>query len=305
MLNRILKKNFFNANNRESYANLHEFRTICDNSRLISVNLRLRKFFTGLFIIFFLFITCKGLVFAKAEIRGITAKSAVVLDARTKKIHYSKEPHIKLPPASTTKVMTALCVLKYGDLDKKVIISKIAASQPASKINLKEGEVFLTKDLLKAILLNSANDASVALAESIAGSESSFCKLMNSLSRKLGVKNTNFLTATGLPAKGQYSTCYDLSLIMREALKDRRFRDIIGLKDARIKSLNGREVLLKNHNKMLKNMSKPLILGKTGYTLNAKHCFLGFFYNRKREMIISVLKSRRLWEDVKILVEEF
>ncbi len=262
----------------------------------------LSRIFRASLIISLLIISCQESLSAKIEVKGLSAKSAIVLDARTKKILYSKEPHIKLPPASTTKVMTALCVLRYGDLDKKVIISKIAASQPPSRIGLKEGEVFLTKDLLKALLLNSANDASVALAESIAGSESSFCKLMNSFSRKLGAKNTNFLTATGLPAKGQYSTSYDLALIMREALKDRRFRDIIGLKSATIKSLSGRETSLKNHNKMLWHIQKPLVFGKTGWTSNARHCFLGFFYNKRREMIISVLNSRRLWEDVKILV---
>lgn len=232
-----------------------------------------------------------------------TAESIILINPWTKKILYSKDLHRRLPPASTVKIMTALVVLKNSHLKKKVIISKVASSMEPSKVHIKEGELYLTEDLLKALLLNSGNDASVALAESVAGSEENFVKMMNKMARRVGAANTNFKNSSGLPAEGQYSTAYDISLIVREAMRDRNFVDIIKMKRSEIKELrSGRKIQLKNHNKSLWKDTPYLLLGKTGYTKKARHCFAGYIeYNRWQKVIVVMLKGRYLWQDLELL----
>jgi len=241
-------------------------------------------------------------LFAKESVY-VTAYSAVLMNARNKKMVYSKNPHIKLAPASTTKIMTAMVVLKKSALDKKVLVSKHATFAPPSKVDIKRGEEYLTEDMLKALLLNSGNDASIALAESVAGSEKDFVNMMNEAARKLGCRNTNFKTSNGLPAKNQYSTAYDLALIVREAMKNKKLVEILNMKYAEISELNtGRKIKLKNHNKSLWKESSYTILGKTGYTFRAKQCFAGYItYNNKRKLIVVLLKGKKLWPDLKEL----
>ena len=241
-------------------------------------------------------------LFAKEPVH-ITAYSAILMNSRNKKVVYSRNPHIKLAPASTTKVMTALVVLKKSGLDKKVTVSKRATWMPPSRVDIKKGEVYTTEDMLKAALLNSGNDASVALAESVAGSEAEFVKLMNDTARKIGCRNTNFKTSNGLPAKNQYSTAYDLALIVREAMKNEKISEILAMKYAEIRELNtGRKIKLRNHNKSLWKDTSYTILGKTGYTMRARQCFAGYItYDNKRRLIVVILKGKKLWPDLKEL----
>ena len=201
--------------------------------------------------------------------------------------------------------MTALVVLKNSHLKKKVVVSKFASSMEASKVYIKEGENYLTEDLLKALLLNSGNDASVALAESVAGSEGNFVKMMNETAKAIGARNTNFKNSNGLPVKGQYSTAYDLALLVREAMKYKKFVDIMNMKSGEMGEINrGRKIKLKSHNKSLWNDTPYLILGKTGYTKKARHCFAGYIqYNRWRKTIVVILKSGSLWKDLELLAE--
>jgi len=243
-------------------------------------------------------------LFSEEDI-SLSAESAVLMSPWTKRISYSKDLRQKLSPASTTKIMTALVVLEKSDLKKKVLISKFASSIEPSKVYLKEGEIYFTGDLLKALLLNSGNDASVALAESIAGSEEKFADMMNKMARRIGAKNTHFKNSNGLPAEGHYTTAYDLALIVMEAMKDRNFVDIMKTKRSEIEELtSGRRIKLKNHNKSLWKETPYLILGKTGYTKKAKHCFAGYIqYNRWRKMIVVILKSKNMWGDLKELAE--
>jgi D-alanyl-D-alanine carboxypeptidase len=244
-------------------------------------------------------------LFAKESIH-ITANSAVLMNGWNKKILYSKNRNVKLAPASTTKIMTALVVLKKSKLDKKVIVSRYAASMPSSKVDIKRGEVYSTEDMLKAILLNSGNDASVALAESVAGTEKKFIGMMNDMAKRLGCRGTNFKTSNGLPAKNQYSTAYDMALIMREAIKDKKILDILRTKEAVMTELNtGRCIKLKNHNKSLWKETSYSILGKTGYTIRAKQCFAGYIsYDKRHNLIVVVLKGKKLWPDLKELAEK-
>jgi len=244
-------------------------------------------------------------LFAKEAIH-ITAYSAVLMNTWNKKVIYSKNPHVKLAPASTTKIMTALVVLNKSSLDKKVTVSRSATWMPPSRVDIKNGEVYTTEDLLKAALLNSGNDASVALAESVAGSEKEFVKLMNEAAKRIGAKNTNFKTSNGLPAKNQYSTAYDMALIVREAIRNEKLVEILKTKSAEITEINtGRKIKLRNHNKSLWKDAPYTILGKTGYTFRARQCFAGYIiYDDSRKIIIVALKGKRLWPDLKELAEK-
>ncbi|MBU4376186.1 MAG: D-alanyl-D-alanine carboxypeptidase [Candidatus Omnitrophica bacterium] len=253
-------------------------------------------------LIFFSFLT--PLCFSNKDF-SLSAESAVLVSPFTKKVIYSKNPHLRLAPASTVKIMTALVVLKNSHLRRKAIVSKFASSMEPSKIYIKEGEVYFIEDLLEAILLNSGNDASVTLAEAIAGSEEEFVKMMNDTVRAIGAKNTNFKNSNGLPAEEQYSTAYDLSLIVREAMKYKKFADIMKMKKGEIEEVNTlRRIKLKNHNKGLWNDKPYMILGKTGYTKKARHCFAGYIqYNRWRKVIVVILKSENMWPDLEELAK--
>ncbi len=240
--------------------------------------------------------------FSKKDV-SVSATSAILISPWAKRIIYSKNIHTKLPPASTAKILTALVVVKNSHLKKKVGVSKFASSMEPSKIHIKEGEFYYTEDLLKALLLNSGNDASVALAESVAGSEEAFAVMMNGLVRKLGAKNTNFKNSNGLPAKDQYSTAYDLALIVREAMKNKELVEIMNTKTSEIREINtGRKIKLKNHNKSLWKERPYLILGKTGYTKEARHCFAGYIqYNRWKKVIVVILGGTKLWNNLDAL----
>ena len=257
-------------------------------------------------ILLFIPIIFLGAVLFAKETIYVTAHSAVLMNARNKRVVYAKNPHVKLAPASTTKVMTALVVLKKSRLDKKIIVSRCATCMPPSKVDIKKGEEYSTEDMLKALLLNSGNDASVALAESVGGTEKDFANMMNDMARRIGCRNTNFKNSNGLPAKGQYSTAYDMALIMREAANDHRLLDILQIKETDITELSrGRHIKLRNHNKSLWKDTPYLILGKTGYTIRARQCFAGYIrYDKRHNLIVVILKGKKLWPDLKELAEK-
>ncbi|MDP8230311.1 MAG: D-alanyl-D-alanine carboxypeptidase family protein [Candidatus Gorgyraea atricola] len=236
---------------------------------------------------------------------SISAESAVLMSPIMKRIVYSKNPNLRLSPASTTKIMTAIVVLKNSSLDKEVTVSKRAASMEPSKVYIKKDEIYLTGDLLKALLLNSGNDASVALAENVAGSEEEFVEMMNKAAKGIGAKNTHFKTSNGLPAEGQYSTAYDLALIVREAMRHEEIVEIMKKKTDQIKEVRtGRVIKLRSHNKSLWKDTPYKMLGKTGYTKKAGSCFAGYIdYNRWRRLIIVILKSKTKWQDLGVLAE--
>lgn len=249
----------------------------------------------------FLFLSIVGC----AKEVSVTAQSAILMSPLTKRIVYSKDPHARLLPASTVKIVTALTVLKKSHPKKKVVVSRLASSMEPSKVYIKEGEIYFIEDLLKALLLNSGNDASVALAESVAGSEGKFVNMMNDMAKTAGAQDTNFKNSNGLPEKNQYSTAYDLALIVRTAMRDKRFVDIMKTKRSEIKEItSGRRIKLKNHNKSLWKDKSYSIFGKTGYTKKAGHCFAGYIeYSGWRRVIVVILKSEKIWSDLEALAE--
>lgn len=230
--------------------------------------------------------------------KKLSAGSAIVIDARTGEEIYSHNPDKPGQPASTIKVLTSLIAIDYLKNNALVPVSNWAASMPRSKIYLQQGKSYYANDLINAVLMASANDASVALAEKIAGSESGFAKLMTQKAQELGASKTICKTASGLTAKGQQTTARDLALIFREAMEHQEFA-------ARMKLLQtdtSYGKTLRSHNKALWQISGAQG-GKTGYTWAAKQTYVGKFSRNGDEILVAILGSRNMWNDIAKLVD--
>jgi D-alanyl-D-alanine carboxypeptidase (penicillin-binding protein 5/6) len=230
--------------------------------------------------------------------KKLSAKSAIVMDVRTGRILYAHEPDRPGQPASTIKIITGLIAINSLRDTDMVKPSSRAAMMPRSKIYISPKKSYAADDLINAVLLASANDASVALAEKVAGSESSFAKLMTSKARSLGATNTLCKTATGLTAAGQQSTARDLATVFDKAMDDKEFAARIGR--TKIRTSYGQ--VLRNHNKALWRVDGA-VGGKTGYTLAARQTYVGKFSRDNTELIVALMGSETMWMDVSRLVE--
>ncbi|MFD1039224.1 D-alanyl-D-alanine carboxypeptidase family protein [Virgibacillus byunsanensis] len=204
------------------------------------------------------------------------AKSAILMERDTGKLLYDKNAHEKLPPASMTKVMTLLLImeaLEEGKLkmDEIIRVSERAASMGGSQIFLEAGEEMTVEDLLKGVAIASGNDASVALAERIAGSEEAFVKMMNNRVKELNLENTVFKNTTGLPADDHYSTSYDMAVMAKELLKYETITNYTSKYEDYLRKGKENEFWLVNTNKLVRFY--PGVDGlKTGFTNEAKYC---------------------------------
>ncbi len=203
-----------------------------------------------------------------------TAKGACVIETTTKRKLFAQNENKKLPMASTTKIMTAITAIENcKDLDEKFEVSPKAVGVPGTSLYLRKGDTYSTRDLLYALMLISGNDASVAIAEHIAGSTSEFVTMMNDLSRKIGATNSHFANTHGLDADGHYTTAYDLALITSYALENDIFREIVSTKNTRITKADGEHRYLKNKNKLLFTLDGCIGV-KTGFTDDAGRCLV-------------------------------
>ena len=243
----------------------------------------------------------------KNKIDRISAQSALLSNLKGGQPLFSKNTDRRVHPASTTKVMTALLVLEHLSLNAIVSVPSTAVNVAPSKIDLASGEQYKVSDLLYALLLNSANDASIVLARAVCGSEQEFVKLMNNRARQLGAAHTRFANSNGLPSphKTQYTTANDMARIFKEALKHSFFRKIINAPYKTIYSQAGRKIPLKNHNKMLFTRWGDNIYGKTGYTRAARACFVGYTTKGKDTFIIAVFGCSRRWEDIRYIMQHY
>ena len=230
--------------------------------------------------------------------RKISSRAAIIVDAVNGKILYSRNPDHQRQPASTIKVLTGMIALKSLTLGEKVSVSRKAAKQPRSKVYLDQKKRYKANDLINAVLLASANDASVALAEKIAGNEKDFAKMMTLRAKLWGANRTVCKTATGLTAKGQKSTARDLATIFRHAMNDPDF----STRMKRVKARTTEGKLLRNHNKALWQV-KGTLGGKTGYTNAARQTYVGKFKRGKDEIIVAIMGSETMWADIKHLVK--
>ncbi len=233
-----------------------------------------------------------------AELANISARSAIIMDDASNRIYFAKSPDEPRQPASTLKILTGTIALNALTGDEIVPVSREAASRPSSKMYLDPAKQYRADELISAVLLASANDASVALAELLAGTEQEFANYMTMQAQYWGANNTNCKNATGLTAKDQASTARDLARIFREAMRNPNFA--AKMKTRSMITDEGNK--LYNHNKALWQISGT-VGGKTGYTQAARQTYVGKFTNDKGSFIVAILGSETMWHDLKRLVK--
>lgn len=204
------------------------------------------------------------------------AKSAIMIEASTGEVLFKKNENEKLAPASMTKMMSMLLIMEEiekGNLkwDEEIIASENASSMGGSQIFLEVGEKMNVTELLKGIAIASGNDATVALAERISGTEEAFVKKMNNRAKELGLKNTNFVTSTGLDADNHYSSAYDMSLIAKELVKHEEILEFTGTYEDYLRVDTSSPFWLVNTNRLVRFYSGVDGL-KTGFTNSAGYC---------------------------------
>lgn len=250
--------------------------------------------------------TCWGIVprAAQAELQ-VAGKGAILMNCDTGQVLYEKNSRMKLYPASTTKIVTAAVVLENTGLKDIVTVSSNAEGVEGSSIWLREGERLTVEELLYALMLNSANDAAVALAEYTAGSAERFAVLMNRLAEKAGARNSHFINPHGLPDDNHYTTAYDLALISRYAMHKPEFRKIVKTRQKTISRADpDAQKYMFNHNKLLWRYEGATGI-KTGYTTQSGQCIVGAAKKGERELISVVLDSigSNLWTDAEKLLD--
>jgi D-alanyl-D-alanine carboxypeptidase (penicillin-binding protein 5/6) len=210
---------------------------------------------------------------------------------------WSRHPDKRLPPASLTKLMTALLVLEQAQPDVEVTIKPAATQETGSRIGLRPGERFRMQDLLTAAMLHSANDACHALADHLAGDEAAFVARMNRRAQELGMHDTHFSNACGHDEAGHYSSAYDLALLAHELFKFPELLDITSQKSLQITTLNGqRRYALQNKNALIGRYDGALGL-KTGFTPKAGKCLVAYAKRGDRSILLILLHGKDRWWD--------
>jgi len=246
----------------------------------------------GVLVLLF-FLCLRTTVFAAEP--NVGAAGAALIDGDSGRLLWGKDEERQLAMASTTKIMTAVLVLELVNLEDIVTISRHAASQPEVNMNLVLGEEWYAGDLLKVMMLRSYNDAAVALAEYVGGSEAEFCRMMTEKAAEIGAGNTVFGSPNGLDShltdEEHHSTAYDMSLIAMYAMENEGFREIAALSEITIREVNGkREQHASNANRLLREYMGALGV-KTGYTNKAGHCFVAAAERDGVFLISTVLAS--------------
>ncbi len=271
--------------------------------RMIMKNSNLEKHYRYFFVLLF---TVCCLLSTASFAKEIRSRSVMVMDASTGEMLYAKNPYLRRPPASTTKLMTAIIAVENANLSDVVTISRNASRVSPHKAGFREGDQVTVEELLYVALLDSANDAAVALSEVVAGSETKFVTLMNRRARAIGAVNTRFINSSGLPGRGQYTTAYDLAKIMSYVLRYQKLKEIIGTRVAEISTENGKSIFLRNTNMLLWS-EEDLVGGKTGYTRKAMHCFVCASERENETVIVAILGSPSrdsLWRESSTLISK-
>lgn len=256
-----------------------------------------------------------NVVFAETKMPKIAAQGAVLVDGDSGRVLWGKNEDVPLTMASTTKIMTAIVILEYGNLDDMVKVSKKAANAAKVRMGLSVDEEVREEDLLYAMMLRSYNDAAVALAEHIGGSVEGFCNMMTEKAKEIHAKDTVFNSPNGLDSnlsfEQHHSTAYDMALIARYALANPKFVEIINTSavDIPMKGGTGKHYSVTNANRFLNSYDGAFGV-KTGYTNKAGQCFVGAAKRGDKTFITTVLGSgwgsrgkEQKWEDTKNLMD--
>jgi len=249
----------------------------------------MKKRLCGLMLIFLL-------LFSPQPARAVTgcfAKGAAVIEASSGTVLYEKNGNLPLPEASTTKIMTALLTLELTDPQTRITVSPRAAAVEGSQLGLTAGEELTVSDLLHVLMLKSGNDAAVALAEGVCGSEEKFVEKMNEKATFLGLKNTHFENPHGLPAEGHRTTARELAELTAVALENEAFRALVSTQRAR---LEYKDLIITNSNKLLYTCQGVFGV-KTGYTKAAGRCLVSAAERKGVTLICVTLNDGNDWQD--------
>jgi len=246
--------------------------------------------------------TSPGLANSRQQPLRISAQSAILLDVNNGQVLYGKNFIVTRPMASTTKIMTAVVALAGADVKGTVTVSPRAAAVGESSMYLEPGEKLTLEQLLYGALLKSGNDACVAIAEHVAGTEESFVHLMNGKAVLLGAEETSFCNTNGLPVPGHYTTALDLALLARYALHDQAFCRIVKTRAQVIEGPGGISHYLKNTNQLL--WRYPWADGvKTGTTVAAGKCLVASATKEDRRLLAVILNGSDRFEDASRLLD--
>ena len=234
---------------------------------------------------------------------GISAQSAILIDASTGQVLFESNANQRMPMASTTKIMTAVVAIESMELSTKIKIPKEAVGIEGSSIYLCEGEILTLEELLYALMLSSANDAAVAISIAVAGSVEQFAVLMNQTAQRLGLENTHFENPNGLDSAEHYTTAHDLAKLTAYALSIPKFCEIASTYKRSI-PLNGQPNarLLVNHNKLLRSYDGAIGV-KTGFTKKSGRCLVSAARREDMTLIAVTLNAPDDWRDHKTMLD--
>jgi D-alanyl-D-alanine carboxypeptidase len=239
---------------------------------------------------------------AEEQIPQIVGELGVTIDAKTNEIIYNKNTHTRGYPASMTKVLTATILDEQMKDGEWLVVSPHAANQECICLGLSAGEKLSKQDAMKALLLLSANDVAVAIAENVAGSEKGFAALMNQKVQEMGLQNTHFVTANGLHDPNHYTTPYEMALITKEAIKHPKVLDVMMTQTTTIKT-SLKEKSIRN---LVNLQSLPnVIAGKPGFTNAAHHTLVEYLKKGNKEIISVVMKTekRSKYNDIQTMAD--
>ena len=238
-----------------------------------------------------------------AEFDGISARSAVLIEAVTGRVIFGQMENERLPMASTTKIMTALLTLEQPGLDEPFTVDPDAIRVEGSSMGLTEGSEVTLRTLAAGMLLASGNDAANAAAVKIAGTVPDFVILMNQKAAELGLSDTNFETPSGLDGQNHYTTAYDLAMLARAAMQNADFRAICSQKSMKLHYGNPpQDRWLTNHNRLLAEYEGCLGV-KTGFTKKAGRCLVSAAVREGKKLICVTLNAPDDWNDHKKLLD--
>ena len=257
-------------------------------------------------------IICQIFPVKAADGENLYALSAVLMDGENGHVLYGKEAYKGRPNASTTKVMTCILALELAKGDDYVQVSGNAASQPQTRLGMREGQQFYLEDLLYSLMLKSHNDSAVAIAEHIGGSVEGFAEKMNEKAKELGCKDTHFVTPNGLDGEDEggihHTTARDLALIMAYAIKNATFVHITQTRDYTFTDISGKKHYSVHNTNAFLDMETGVISGKTGFTGNAGYCYVCAVRQDERLFIVALLgcgwpgNKNYKWSDTKKLL---
>ncbi len=258
-----------------------------------------KRLLISLILAFFIITSIYSTIYADNQDLNILSQSVILIDNNTENIIYSKNPDKRMYPASTTKIMTAILVIEKGNLQDITTVSKSAISSIPSGYsiaNLIQGEKISIENLLKVLLIHSANDAANVLAEYVSGSVAEFTKLMNEKANEIGCLNTHFVNANGIQNTNHYSTASDLAKIAQYCMKNEQFRQIVSMSSCTIPATNKskQRTYSTTNDAIIKdsgNYMDDCIGIKTGYTSQAGYCIISAFKKDDFELIAVILSA--------------